>query len=326
MATVKNYNEFKNVKQKQISIIKSLRDIRESTNPLRLSDMRRAASRTKTRSKSPEKVPNADIRYFDFLKRKIIANRIRELREVLSSQNSSRASKESPEKILYLKEQINNLSNNGEKSTNFLEMFKNTIKLPEINKLEKIKVEHRTVSRQMQKLNDLIAESFILESRSPSIVSFRDLVLDRTDSIRPEIPKLILSLDDVCSKPISLRFSSNLSREGKIAMIKSYEDALRQELIRATPVKSISGFLKNEQQPKLRKLEKLKAERKDADEEKLKYSHCIESAMTILDYVKQLKTTKRPQEINEEFELSESDRNLVRLYGQWVNLWNKEFS
>ena len=134
----------------------------------------------------------------------------------------------------------------------------------------------------------------------------------------PAEPPREFELDEFCSKPKYPRFIAYLSVDAQFAMVKAYDDTLRAELysiypqIEVIPRTSSARFMPD-----------FKPKQFDINEDdKLKISHFIQSAMIILDIILEFKRRRNfDAYINDDSE----EKSPLCMYIQWIKLWNREF-
>ncbi len=164
-----------------------------------------------------------------------------------------------------------------------------------------------------------------------------------------------LSITDFCKKPRTHRFSSNLSMEAKLALIKTYEDMIFYEFLVHTPLDvsqipyQIEVAINTEKNRQMaeeansrtsryqREISskynrenswensRYKRENTEVDEyevkheKKLRFSHFVESAQMILDKIQRYK--------RETIHVGKSEINLneiENMFKKWIYLCNKE--
>ena len=145
-------------------------------------------------------------------------------------------------------------------------------------------------------------------------------------------------LEELCDKPKYPRFIAYLSVDAQFAMLKAYEDTLYQELyslyphVDVIPKTSSPRFIasqstNNNYNDSFFKQKNSGEQFNVTEEEKIKISHFIESAMKILDYVREYKKSKAKKEFYKENDSEEEneDKTPLSIYIQWIKLWNREF-
>lgn len=151
------------------------------------------------------------------------------------------------------------------------------------------------------------------------------------------------SLDLLCMKPKQPRFTANLSVDAQFAMLKTYEDLLREELCQLYPnldVARTPSFLfksatanKDDLQLLTERSEYVGETNRAQSEfsvttafrNKIKISHFIETSMKILDIIREYrKENKDKINLVDDYD-AEDLQNPLNIFNEWVNMWNNEF-
>lgn len=189
-----------------------------------------------------------------------------------------------------------------------------------------------------------------LRSKKHSLLT---TVYNDPDDVDSEIEEYMnLSITDLlCKKPRTHRFTSNLSMEGRLALIKTYEDMIFYELLVYTDldvsqipsqIQLIMNTEKNRQMndskynSRFTNVINSNMGLDDFDiklNQKCRFSHFIETAQMILDEIQAHKREGWNGNVNtggsgEEAYLSQLSKMklnlIVNQFKKWIYLWNKE--